>query len=85
MKQAFFVSGWRPAVGWVFVGACAWLWVVQPAVLLLAAAFHQQLQPVPVQSLEMLMGLLGVAGLRTYEKLRGIARSTIEEKSNVEV
>jgi hypothetical protein len=81
MKQAFFVSGWRPAAGWVFVGACAWLWVGQPIALLVAAAFHQQLQPLPAQPIELLMGLLGVAGLRTYEKLRGIARSTIEEKS----
>jgi hypothetical protein len=76
MKQAFYVSGWRPAAGWVFVSACAWLWIGQPII----STFHQSVGSVSAQPLELLMGLLGVAGLRTYEKLQGIARSTIEEK-----
>jgi hypothetical protein len=74
----FFVSGWRPFVGWVCGSACAWNWVGLPICNFLAAAFHKELKVSPAdltQMLPLLLGMLGMGALRTYEKSKGVAAS----------
>ena len=71
-----FVAGWRPAVGWICVGALAYNFLAQP---LLAWASSIWLFPAPPLASEdlllTLLGiLLGVGGLRTVEKIKGVAR-----------
>src|SRR5260221_11272320 len=63
-----FVSGWRPFLGWVFGGAFAWVFVLQPVVsYILKATGH----PVDLPMLDLsqmtplVTGMLGLAGLRT--------------------
>ena len=70
------VAGWRPAVGWICVGALAYNFLAQP---LLAWASSIWLFPAPPLASEdlllTLLGiLLGVGGLRTVEKIKGVAR-----------
>jgi len=71
-----FVAGWRPFVGWVCGAACAWNWIGLPVVLFAATYFGH---PVPVkpadlgEMLPVLMGMLGIGGLRTIEKINGVA------------
>ena len=70
------VSGWRPMIGWVCGAACAWNWIGLPIVKLgLAIAGHQiNLAPADLtEMLPILMGMLGLGGLRTLEKLQGRA------------
>jgi hypothetical protein len=77
-SPSVFVSGWRPAIGWVCGAACAWNWIGLPvakAALLLSGT---QLDMAPADLTEMLpilLGMLGLAGLRTGEKIKGVAAS----------
>jgi hypothetical protein len=72
-----FVAGWRPFVGWTCGAAFAYHYIVQPLFLFLAALDGRALQ-LPAFSMEslltVLLGLLGLGGLRTYEKFKGVAR-----------
>jgi hypothetical protein len=75
--SAIFVAGWRPFVGWTCGAAFAYHYVIQPMLLFLAALFGKSIT-LPAFSMEslltVLLGLLGLGGLRTYEKHRGLAR-----------
>ena len=71
-----FVSGWRPFIGWVCGAACAWNWIGLPAAgFILAALGHNvSLHSADVsEMMPVLMGMLGLGGLRTYEKINGVA------------
>ena len=77
-SSSVFVAGWRPFIGWVCGSACAWNWIGLPV-----AKMMLQLSGGPVLALEpadltemlpVLMGMLGLAGYRTFEKTRGVAR-----------
>lgn len=74
----FFVSGWRPWVGWVCGSACAWNWIGLPIAKFITELFGKTLAIAPAdltQMLPLLMGLLGMGALRTYEKTQGVART----------
>jgi len=71
-----FVSGWRPWLGWVCGTAFAIQYVVGPVGEWLSAlAGH----PTKFPTLDygamspVLMGMLGLGGMRTYEKVKGVA------------
>ena len=71
-----FVSGWRPFIGWVCGAACAWNWIGIPCAVFIAGLLHRQIAATPAdlsQMLPVLLGMLGMGGLRTYEKLNGVA------------
>ena len=77
-STSVFVSGWRPFIGWVCGAACAWNWIGLKIVLFAAAYFNHPLNLAPADLSEMtpvLMGMLGIGGLRTIEKLNGVART----------
>ena len=77
-NPSVFVSGWRPFVGWVCGLACAWNWIGLPVVKVAAVAFWHPLAVEPAdlsQMLPLLLGLLGLGGLRTVEKIQGVART----------
>ena len=63
--------------GWTWGAALAYHYVVQPLFLFLAALDGKALL-LPAFSMEslltVLLGLLGMGGLRTYEKFKGVAR-----------
>jgi hypothetical protein len=71
-NPSVFVSGWRPAIGWVCGMACAWNWVGLPVVKAGLAIYGHPLALSPADIGEMmpiLLGMLGLGGLRTVEKL----------------
>jgi hypothetical protein len=71
-----FVSGWRPGVGWVCVAACGWNWIGLPVAKVIAVILGHPIDLAPADLTEMLpilMGMLGLGGLRTIEKLQGRA------------
>ena len=77
-SASVFVSGWRPFIGWVCGAACAWNWIGLKIALFAAAYFEHSLNLAPADLSEMtpvLMGMLGIGGLRTIEKLNGVART----------
>ena len=77
-SPSVFVAGWRPFIGWVCGSACAWNWIGLPvAKVLLPLAGGQVIALEAADLTEMLpvlMGMLGLAGYRTFEKTRGVAR-----------
>ena len=71
-----FVSGWRPAIGWVCGAACGWNWIGLPIAKLALEIYGHPITLAPADLTEMLpvlMGMLGLGGLRTIEKLQGRA------------
>lgn len=70
-----FVAGWRPAVGWVCASAFFWNFVGAPIAGFIGAAL---MHPIPLPNLDVgplmtiLVGMLGMGGMRTYEKLKGV-------------
>jgi hypothetical protein len=76
-SPSVFVSGWRPAIGWVCGAACGWNWIGLPmlkAALLLVGGPAIALAPADLsEMLPVLMGMLGLGVLRTTEKIKGVA------------
>lgn len=69
-------SGWRPFIGWVCGAACAWNWLGLPIALFACGLFGRTVALAPADLSQMwplLMGMLGLGGLRTFEKLKGVA------------
>ena len=70
-----FVAGWRPAVGWVCcLGMASNFLVIPLANFALALSGSSVVVPLIDLStmLPVLMGMLGLGGLRTYEKTKGV-------------
>lgn len=68
-KGSWFQSGWRPAVGWVCVAGFAINFLISP----LAAAFGISIPQADTGTmLPVLMGMLGLGSLRTFEKTKQI-------------
>ena len=71
-----FVSGWRPFVGWVCGLGLAYAFLIKP----IASPLIQKWSGVPMEALDvgtlltLLFGMLGLGGMRTVEKLSGVAR-----------
>lgn len=74
-NRSVFIAGWRPAVGWVCAGAFGYSYIVQPFLTFALAAFHRDVSAVPHLDLSgmmpVLLGMLGLAGLRSYDKTQG--------------
>ena len=78
-----FVSGWRPAVGWVGVLGLAYQFIGYP-LLQWCWVFGQGIDWIPKglaappnleveQLMTLLAGLLGFGGMRSFEKSKGVA------------
>ena len=76
--RSVWVAGWRPFIGWVCGFALAWHFVLSPVVLFFAAWFNIVLPALPSfdmgSLMTVLMGMLGLGGLRTFEKTKGLTR-----------
>lgn len=67
-----FASRWRPFIGWVCGVGFAWNFIGLPVARLLCDIAGQPIAITPADMTEMmpvLLGLLGLGGLRTYEKI----------------
>ena len=76
-SASVFVAGWRPFIGWVCGVAFAYHFVLQPflAFALATAGVRVELPAFDIDSLlTVLLGMLGLGGLRTFEKVRGAAK-----------
>jgi len=74
-----FVAGWRPFIGWVGGFAIFYAYIGHPFLSWGIIAFDNTLPALPVIETDMLfqliLGMLGMGGLRTFEKVKGVARS----------
>ena len=71
-----FVSGWRPAIGWVCALALLYQYLVRPLAVAIFAAVGHPLPTMPgldENLWQLMMAMLGMGGLRTFEKVQGVA------------
>jgi len=73
---SLFKGGWRPFLGWVCGGAFAYHFILQPVIVFLIVSFGGELPELPKFEMEALMtvlfGMLGLGGLRTFEKYKHV-------------
>jgi hypothetical protein len=71
-------GGWRPFVGWVCGTAFAYHFVIQPLAIFIVAAYGMEIPALPEfdmgQLMTVLMGMLGLGGLRSFEKYKHVAK-----------
>ena len=66
----WFVAGWRPYIGWICGTGLGYQFLVYPILI----AFVPKIVQLDMGTLlTLLLGMLGIGGLRTYEKLNGVA------------
>lgn len=71
-----FIAGWRPFIGWVCGASLAYHFIGYPVLLWASAMWFPDVSPpmLPTNSLmPLVLGLLGMGGYRTFEKLRGVS------------
>jgi|TARA_R110002012_G_scaffold50383_2_gene130367 hypothetical protein len=75
---SLFKGGWRPAVGWVCALAFAYHYLLQPLLVFILTASGVDLPELPSFDMSTLLtvlgGLLGIGGLRSYEKTKGLTK-----------
>lgn len=73
-----FKGGWRPFIGWVCGAAFAYHFVGQPVILFALALYGVEVPDLPEFDMGTLLtvlgGMLGIGGLRTYEKQKGLTK-----------
>lgn len=82
-SSSVFVAGWRPAIGWIGAAALAYQFLAYPLFLWVWTYLQGTgwiptgLQPPPVLKADelwvILSGILGIAGMRSFEKTKGVA------------
>lgn len=76
-SASIFVAGWRPFIGWVCGSALAYQFVAAP-IATWVATWAGFAVPTPPQLdavlWELVFGMLGMGTLRTFEKVKGVAR-----------
>ena len=75
-NSSIFVSGWRPAIGWVCALALAYQYLLKPLAMGILPNFGIAIAPLPGLDdnlWQLMMGMLGIGGLRTFEKVQGVA------------
>lgn len=72
-SESLFKSGWRPGLGWICVGAFGAKFLGGPLLFVVAQFFQITIELPPIDMTEMLpilIGMLGLGTLRTYEKTK---------------
>ena len=76
--SGFMQRAWRPLIGMSCALALLFEYVIKPFLLFFLATFHIETLPLPVLDMGMLMplvmSLLGMGALRTFEKTKGITK-----------
>jgi hypothetical protein len=77
-SSSLFVSGWRPHVGWVCGFALSYVAIIEPIARFTAKVCMDYTGEFPVIdttiTMQVLLGLLGLGSLRTFEKVKNVNR-----------
>jgi hypothetical protein len=75
--RSVFVSGWRPFLGWVSGLSIGYVYLFQPILDMILQMFQVQVDWVQLdlgQLMPLVLGMLGLGGLRSFEKSRGLTK-----------
>ena len=75
--SSVFVAGWRPAIGWVCAIGLGYQFLILPFAGLINAFYALPAELPTIQAAELstlVMSLLGLGGLRSYEKAKGLTK-----------
>ena len=77
----WFVAGWRPAIGWLCAVALGYHWLLKDMIVIALVVSETEKEVIELlptidsgEITGLLLALLGLGGLRTYEKITGKAR-----------
>ena len=74
-----FVSGWRPALGWLCVSCLGYAWIIRDF-LVIGLSLFEKTKDIVLPAIDtgelmsLVLALLGLGGIRMYEKMKGVAR-----------
>ena len=75
--RSIFVSGWRPFLGWVSGLSIGYVYLFQPILDMILQMFQVQVDWVQLdlgQLMPLVLGMLGLGGLRTFEKAKNLTK-----------
>lgn len=76
-SSSVFKGGWRPFIGWVCGFAFLYHFVLQPLIVFAVGVAGVVIPPLPEfdmgSLMTVMMGMLGLGGLRTFEKTKNVA------------
>ena len=75
--RSIFVAGWRPAIGWVAALGVGYQYLILPFAGLINAYADLPADLPDLQSeqlMSLVLALLGLGGMRTFEKYTGVAK-----------
>jgi len=77
-STSIFKGGWRPFIGWTCGAAFCYHFVLQPLLVFILVTAGEPVPGLPKFEMDALMtvlfGMLGLGGLRTFEKFKGISK-----------
>ncbi len=76
-NPSVFTSGWRPFIGWVCGAALVYQYLVRPLGEWGSALAGHPLPQMPGLDdnlWQLLLGMLGLGGLRSFEKIKGVSK-----------
>ena len=79
---SLFIAGWRPFIGWVCGAALVVQYIARPLLPWFAEVAGFTVPAIPSLDdsiMELMMGMLGLAGVRTFEKVKGVYRSSLKK------
>lgn len=75
--RSLFIAGWRPLVGYICAFALAWGWIIRPILIVILSVLNVEVEMPAIatnEAISLVMALLGMSGLRSYEKSKGLTQ-----------
>ena len=75
--RSIFVSGWRPFLGWISGLSIGYVYLFQPVFDMILQMFDIKVDWVVLdlgQLMPLVLGMLGLGGLRSFEKAKGLTK-----------
>ena len=75
--RSIFVSGWRPFLGWISGLSIGYVYLFQPLLDMILQMFGVEVNWVVLdlgQLMPLILGMLGLWGLRSFEKAKGLTK-----------
>lgn len=87
-NASVFVAGWRPFIGWVGGVGLGYSFVLAPFIEFVAR-YRGYIGALPVpdssQLMTLVLSMLGVGAMRTYEKVKGVGRDSLSAVTTIPV